>query len=345
MVSLQGQTIALGIAGQSRAVVGELFDRYLEPERVDFETQSADDTLRQIANRYKIHHSEILKLNPRLKLGKRLRMGARVVIYQRDPEVASESVGDPGKGSLKGAVPIQGGPGRRITAHRSKRWGTSSTIARLDFVLRQWAKKYPTAPPILVNNLSWKKGGRLRPHGSHQSGRDVDLSYIERWDGKSEIAWRKMHEGNLDAELTWAFLKLLVAAGEVEVIFIDYNLQRVLHKHALEHGNVPAEDLKRWLQYPSGRHVKPRIIEHVKGHVDHIHVRFNCQANERRCRTRRRPTPSVQLDDVELPLFGPAAEAQAAETSPKEGEERSKVPSKEGGERSKVPSKEKKRRP
>jgi murein endopeptidase len=215
------------------------------------------------------------------------------------------------------------GPGRIIYAARWKTWGTAATVAHLDFVLRQWARSFPSAPPVLVGNLSARKGGHLPPHSSHQSGRDVDVSYIAKWDGKSEVSWQKMNAQNLDAALTWELLRLFVSTGAVELIFIDYDLQRLLYDHAKARRLFSPEQLALWLQYPDGPTTRGRIIQHVPGHADHIHVRFACRSTEPRCV----PSPSapdqeyLSASDITssppppLPTTDPASPA-APPTSP-----------------------------
>ena len=51
---------------------------------------------------------------------------------------------------------------------------------------------------------------------------------------------------------------------------------------------VPKEELPRWMEYPRSPPQRRALIQHVAGHVDHIHVRFACQAHERRCESRDR---------------------------------------------------------
>ncbi len=248
-----------------------------------FYTIARGGTLRNVANLYKLHHHEIIELNPGVdpdtELGPDTKV--RVYDYQRDK---SESIGLPHAGKLVGAMPMLDGPGRKITAQRWKTWATRDTVHSLDKVLRLWAKQYPEAPIVLVGNLSARHGGPLEPHKTHQSGRDVDISYIANWDGKSAVAWQRMSEKNLDASRTWDLLKLLDKHAEIEAFFIDRSLQRVLLKHAKKHGSIRKDRLRHWLQVanPKGSKIEPKI-KHVPGHKDHIHVRFACPESQTRC--------------------------------------------------------------
>ncbi|HHH12109.1 MAG TPA: LysM peptidoglycan-binding domain-containing protein, partial [Sorangium sp.] len=76
---------------------------------------------------------------------------------------------------------------------------------------------------------------------------------------------------NLDVKRTWALVRALVTDTDVEYIFINSSIQKLLKEYALASG----ED-RSWLdslfQYRS-KHAWP-IIRHVHGHDTHLHVRF-----------------------------------------------------------------------
>lgn len=241
-------------------------------------------TLLNVANLYKLHHHEILELNPgvdpKVVLGPR----TEVVVF-RDTLRPSESIGLPHSGAVDGAIPMLDGPGRKITAQRWKTWATRDTVLSLDLVLRKWAEQYPGAPKVLVGNLSARAGGQLAPHKTHQSGRDVDLSYIAKASGQGALAWQQMSADNLDAELTWALLKLLDKYAEVEVVFIDREIQKLLLDHALKTGTIRKNRLASWLQVAAteGPGDAAPKVKHVSGHRDHLHVRFACPDGQKRC--------------------------------------------------------------
>ncbi len=244
-------------------------------------------SIKNVANLFKIFHHEITALNPGYTLDQELPPNSKVVVYLEEGQGSSESVGFPSGGTLEGGVPMVEGPGRVLKMIPWKSWGTAHTVALLDRVLRQWAKRDSKVQPVLVGNMAARKGGRLEPHSTHQSGRDVDISYIQKLPDGEELNWREMNKANLDAAETWALLKLLRSTGQVEVIFIDSSIQKLLYDHAVAQGTVPKGELSRWLQYPKsgGRR---SLVQHVKGHVDHIHVRFKCQSHESRCKSKQR---------------------------------------------------------
>lgn len=248
-------------------------------------TVARGGTLLNVANLYKLHHHEIITLNPEIDPNEALAPSTEVVVYDAS-SVDSESVGLPHSGSVLGGIPMSNGPGRIITAERWKTWATRATVSQLDSILRRWDDRFPSGPPVLVGNLSARHGGPLEPHQTHQSGRDVDLSYVAKWDGKSRVTWQKMNANNLDASKTWALLELIVAHAEVEAIFIDRSIQKLLLTHARRSGHSNNQRRRSWLEVGAGKKQGKRsLIRHVPGHDDHMHVRFACRPDEKRCRS------------------------------------------------------------
>jgi murein endopeptidase len=237
-------------------------------------------SLLDVANLYKIHHHEIIALNPEIEPKQPLPVGSEVVVYERG-EHKSESLGLPHDGRIAAAMPLPDGPGRRITAQRWKTWGTRHTVLELDRIFAAWAEQHRDAPKVLVSNLSARHGGPLEPHKTHQSGRDVDLGYVQKGSGASD--WQHVTRKNLDAARTWSLLRLIVSSADVEVIYMDRSLQRVLLDHALRHGTVRKNRLAYWLEVAKGERQGGPLIKHVPGHADHFHVRLACPSDEPRC--------------------------------------------------------------
>lgn len=248
-----------------------------QPTQVRY-TVRRGGSMRTVANLYKIYHHEIKALNPGIELDKELPAGSKIVVWKAD-DGESESVGKAGSGSLKNGVPMVEGPGRQLKMTPWKSFATIEAVAMMDALLERWSEVSPDQP-LLIGNMSARDGGRLKPHSSHQSGRDVDVSYPQKWDKKEELNWREMTARNLDCEKTWLLLKLLAQSGAVKNVFIDRELQKVLYDWAVENKPVPKRQLGRWLQTAGG--ASPLVV-HVPGHTDHIHIRFKCPAGDSRC--------------------------------------------------------------
>ncbi|MGB1700738.1 MAG: penicillin-insensitive murein endopeptidase, partial [Nannocystaceae bacterium] len=150
--------------------------RFRAPNVVHY-TIRTGGTLKRVANLYKIFHHEIVALNPGKSLDEELPSGTRVAVYRRaENSKESESIEAPSRGTLTGAMPMPEGPGRILKHIPWKGWATVEAVAVMDAVLRSW-DALDTGQPILVGNMSSRNGGPLKPHQSHQSGRDIDLSY------------------------------------------------------------------------------------------------------------------------------------------------------------------------
>jgi len=261
------------------------YDERLLPETIHY-TVKEGGSLKDIANLFKLHHHEIRELNPGIDPDDELPPLAKVVVYRRDPKDRSESIGLPSAGSIHGGVPVLRGPGRLLKMTPWKGWGTASTVTLLDHVLREWARRSPGVQPILVGNLSSRTGGHLPPHATHQSGRDVDLGYPQKLSASAELIWRSMDADNLDRGETWALLKLLDDTKAVEVIYMDRAIQKLLYDHARSRLSMSTRELARWFEYPRPTGSGSPLIRHVRGHTDHLHVRFSCQPHESRCRSK-----------------------------------------------------------
>ncbi len=259
-------------------------EKFRAPELVHY-TIRQGGTLKRVANLYKIFHHEIVALNPGKGLEQELPSGTKIAVYRKDEDTTkSESIDGPARGTLAGAMPMPEGPGRVLKHIPWKGWATVEAVAVMDAVLRSW-DALETGQPILVGNMSSRNGGTLKPHQSHQSGRDIDLSYPQIINKRDELNWREMSAANLDRELMWTLLELLNDTGAVEVVYVDTKLQKLLYDWAIQTGRVPRRDLSRWLEYPrKPGQAKYTRVQHSRGHSDHMHVRFSCPKGHRRCR-------------------------------------------------------------
>jgi hypothetical protein len=84
-------------------------------------------------------------------------------------------------------------------------------------------------------------------------------------------------DSNLDLEATWAlltaFARTTSVADGVEIMFLDYAVQKRLYEWAHKRG-TPDADLEAILQYPRGKDSMGGLVRHWPNHADHLHVRF-----------------------------------------------------------------------
>ena len=195
---------------------------------------------------------------------------AELDAYARTPPASLGSVcfGRPNRGRLSNAVELRSEPGLlRVVTNDHNSFGTAETLRTLRAALTEFRAAYPNAPELNVGDLSRARGGYLRPHRSHQLGVDADLGYFYSREGKW---YAQARADNLDRELTWAFVKALVAQGGVEYIFMDRSVQALLRDYAIRQGEDPL-----WVMelFESPSH-KNSLIRHAHGHTTHFHVRF-----------------------------------------------------------------------
>lgn len=162
-------------------------------------------------------------------------------------------------------------------------WATEETVNYLADAIREVRAQFPNAPPLRVNGMSNKDGGYLRPHKSHQNGRDVDVGFY--YPTVDPIRERE-RERYINVPLNWAFLRALVTKTDVQMVLVDRRVRQVIYDYALAAG----ED-KAWLDSmfndgPTG------IIRHARRHRDHFHIRFH---NPRAQELGRRVQPLLAL--------------------------------------------------
>jgi len=182
--------------------------------------------------------------------------------------LGSLSIGLPNSGILVNPVSMPEGPYWQVSP-TAEVWGTEETIAAVEAVLSKVHEVYPDAPPILVGDISGADGGRLKRHLSHQAGRDIDFGFFFK--GAQPASLVAGTAANLDLPKNWAFIRALVTETDVEAIFLDIRVQRLLYKYALSICE-DREWLDRVFRFPRG--YRGAIISHERGHRNHYHVRF-----------------------------------------------------------------------
>jgi murein endopeptidase len=147
-------------------------------------------------------------------------------------------------------------------------YGTEETIAGLTAAVAEVHRLFPGTKPLSVGHVSRAMGGWLKPHKSHQNGRDADIGfyYID------DSPWyRRATAENLDVARTWALISAMERAAGIEYLFVDRSLHDVLRKHAEEIGEPP-EFIEHLFDGPMP--VRGPTIRHARGHQTHLHVRF-----------------------------------------------------------------------
>ncbi len=177
------------------------------------------------------------------------------------------SIGQTSSGVLLNGVAMPSGDHWTVV-DAGHAWATKETIDYLTRSIEKVHERFPDSAKMHIGHISAKDGGHLAPHVSHQAGRDVDVSYYLN----TSSSWYTVaNASNLDLPRTWAFVKALITETDVEIIFIDRSIQKLLRDYAEVTGESPG-----WLDtiFPSSITSPPPIIRHANGHSTHIHVRF-----------------------------------------------------------------------
>lgn len=248
--------------------------------RVEHTIQRGEN-LSRIAARYGVSVRDVLEHNPELDPDL-LRVGRTLTIFTEEPESRSVSVGAPYAGRLESAVRLRNHPAY-VIRDRSKAWATQETAEWIVEAFDELRRQHPGAPKVRVHDISNRRGGRMHGHRSHQSGRDADMSYYQRYCGNIPCPMWNMEPEHLDVEKQWTLFEHWLRNDRVEAIFVDYALQRVLYEYARGQG-ATQHQLRRWFQYPNGRTHPSGVIRHYPRHRDHLHVRFVCPETDPDCR-------------------------------------------------------------
>lgn len=230
------------------------------------------DTAAKIAKRYNVTTSDLERWNPKVKLDK-LKPKTKLTMHIPSANGRSMSWGSANRGKLYNGVALESGYGLKVRTVENA-YGTRRVVAMLRAAAADVKARWPESPDLVVGDLSYRRGGRIKRHSSHQSGRDADLSYYHRGNVQTPD-FTEMNGVTIDAAKTWHVFKLLIDTNQVEYIFVDYALQKQLYDYALSIG-YSSQDLEHYLQYPRPRSASSGLIRHVKGHADHWHIRFRC---------------------------------------------------------------------
>lgn len=249
-----------------------------------FWTAPEDLPADSLAGKWGIKFGVLAELNPGLVSGTQVPSGTKLRVYKYDPERPTMSVGSPNRGKLRNGMPLPEGPAWRLRVHRPRTFGTPNTIAALVDAFEVYGRRYPDGPKIRVGEIAKRNGGRVPPHSSHRSGRDIDIGYIFRGIDDGEHRWKYMNVHNFDAEKNWALIQAILDTGEVQTIYVAKKLQKLLHKEAAKH--LGEAELAALFEYPRTTESPNAKIQHWRGHANHMHVRFKCEPGNRRCRAR-----------------------------------------------------------
>jgi penicillin-insensitive murein endopeptidase len=164
-------------------------------------------------------------------------------------------------------VPLQSSDEMRVVTPEHS-FGTQETVDSITWAVHQVNQRFPNTDQLAVGDISDADGGWIKPHKSHQSGRDVDvgLYYVDgpKWYGKATVF-------NLDMARVWALIDALYATGMLEYIFFDARFHGLLRLAAQAAHADPAVET---CIFDGCTREAGALLRHASGHRTHLHVRF-----------------------------------------------------------------------
>lgn|GEM_PF-2046964 len=185
----------------------------------------------------------------------------------------SLSIGEPNRGRLLNGVELESDAllNVRSGAH-GENFGTREMVDAVRRLVQVVADAHPGTPRLVIGDLSRARGGRIRPHKSHQSGRDIDIGFYLKAPSDPGT-FVPATAANLDLERTWTLIKALHEDDGVQYVFIDRRVQKLLHAFARDIKGVDTETLSQIFEYPQ-RKSQVALVRHRRGHRNHIHIRY-----------------------------------------------------------------------
>lgn len=240
-------------------------------------TVGPNDTWQSIAAAFGHTGSTLAALNPETDLN-HLHPGQRILAYRYHDALPSVSRGRPNYGRLVRGMPMPDGPHWTVR-DRHLAFGTGEAVSHLLRGLSHVGETMPGGARPMIGDLSRRRGGRLKRHRSHRTGRDADVAYYFLDHQRSNSFWPAW-PSTMDKERQWALFRYWLERDLVTYIFIDPRLQRALYDHAVSLGEDPELLARAFGERNRGR---SGILRYSPGHRDHFHVRFHCADHDSRC--------------------------------------------------------------
>ncbi len=265
--------------------------RKIPPPRVELQyVVKPGDSWASIGVRYGVDSNELRALNwaesGTLTVGQIVDMWVDPVVFHwvatedADPtkvRPGAVGIGPPQAGLLVNGVQLPTNDYYRLRLPPSS-YGTTFAIEAVlrGIVLFEARSDYDR--PLTFGSMSWRHGGPLAGHVSHQSGRDLDIALPLLVKHPRGVPIRT---DRVDWDATWHLITAMFDTKDVVVVFLDYELQKPLFKAATRLG-ATTEERAQYLQYPRGAQA-PGLVRHSPGHDAHVHIRFACGPYEMEC--------------------------------------------------------------
>jgi hypothetical protein len=137
----------------------------------------------------------------------------------------------------------------------------------------------PSGSPLLIGDISDRRGGYLSGHLSHRGGVDADVGIFQRGAFQNPRGFTTLGD-DFDPEANWALISAMLDTGLVDFILLDQGHIRRLKAYTLEKGLLGPDEVEAI--FPTSRYwERTGIVRHAPNHGDHLHVRVLCADGSR----------------------------------------------------------------
>ena len=181
------------------------------------------------------------------------------------------------KQRLRNGVQLPANPPLYIRRRPEEAWGTPEMIEVLTAAAEEMAWVRPEADPIVVGDISTRRGGCLQGHKSHRGGVDADIGLY--WgDGRMySNGFKDVSARDLDAETNWLLIRAMLETGHVERILLDNKLVNKLRRYVIREGHLTHSEAWKVFPTPGTKMWEmDGVVHHSPGHRHHMHVRVFC---------------------------------------------------------------------
>ncbi len=192
----------------------------------------------------------------------------------------SKAIGQVQSGSLQNGVTFRDNPYLKLSPAITGAYATSELINTLEIASCTVMSGFETNGPTgRINDLSSQNGGRLvydvkkgLAHTTHQNGLDGDLAFFCSDPGNKKV-YDCGDASKFNVAAMWLFVRTLAEKTPVRRIYLD---QRLINKlQAYINSYEPGYPLKNKIFIGPNR-----LLVHVNGHYNHIHVNIHCPKND-----------------------------------------------------------------
>lgn len=181
---------------------------------------------------------------------------------------------------LRGGKRLPQAPGLYTVWRPETSWARPEMVEVLTATAEALAWSRPGAAPLPVGAISKRGGGALPGHASHRTGLDVDVGLYREGGRVHAYGLGDIPTDEIDVEAMWVVIREMLATGLVERILYNRHHIRRIKRYAVESGALTQDEADRMLLdlVPKDVWSRDGVVQHHRGHHDHLHVRVKCDA-------------------------------------------------------------------